>query len=94
MEQLQPLVVAYLHNGAVKARNSKGSCGTEDGVEAGGATMSRDLYPVYLPPKPKGFWVIGKNKWGQTQFAMYTKPNILHRLMTKLLLGWDWLDND
>jgi len=45
------------------------------------------------PPTPKGFWVIGKSNWGQTQFAMYKKPNRLHRLMTKLLLGWDWVDN-
>lgn len=46
------------------------------------------------PPKPKGFWVIGKSHWGQTQFAVYVKPNRLHQLMTKILLGWDWLDND
>jgi hypothetical protein len=46
------------------------------------------------PPAPMGYWVIGKSNWGQTQFAIYKKPNKLHRFMTKLLLGWEWLDND
>jgi len=55
--------------------------------------LSSDL-KLHAPPKPKGWWAIGKCHWGQTQFAMYTKPNRLHRLMTKILLGWDWLDND
>jgi hypothetical protein len=51
-------------------------------------------YTFQAPPKPKGWWVIGKSHWGQIQFAVYVKPNRLHQLMTKILLGWDWLDND
>ena len=51
-------------------------------------------YAFQAPPKPKGWWVIGKSHWGQIQFAVYVKPNRLHQLMTKIFLGWDWLDND
>ena len=49
---------------------------------------------IGAPPTPEGWWVIGKSNWGQTQFAVYKKPNKLHRVMTKFLLGWDWKDND
>jgi len=56
--------------------------------------FSDGQFKLSLPPKPKGWWVIGKNNWGQTQFAVYKKPNRLHQLMTKILLGWDWQDND
>jgi hypothetical protein len=45
-------------------------------------------------PAPKGWGIIGKSNGGQTRFAVYKKPNTFHRLMTKILLGWDWLDND
>ena len=58
-------------------------------------TDSPDWQFKLAPPlKPKGWWVIGKSNWGQTQFAVYKKPNRLHQLMTKILLGWDWQDND
>lgn len=51
-------------------------------------------WTLRTPPEPKGWWVIGKSCWGQTQFAVYVEPNRLHQLMTKILLGWDWLGND
>ena len=51
-------------------------------------------HKLKTPLSPKGWWVIGKGIWGQTQFAIYKKPNRFQRLMTKLLLGWDWLGND
>jgi hypothetical protein len=51
-------------------------------------------YRFSTPPAPKGYWVVGKSSFGQTRFAIYKKPNKLHRLITKLLLGWDWLGND
>jgi hypothetical protein len=49
---------------------------------------------LQAPPEPKGWWAIGKSSYGHIQFAVNVKPNRLHRLMTKFLLGWDWIDND
>lgn len=51
-------------------------------------------YKIETPPPVKGWWIIGKSNWGQIQFAVYKKPNAFHRIMTKLLLGWDWQNND
>ena len=51
-------------------------------------------YEIGALPDPKGYWIIGKSSWGHTQFVMYSKPSRLHRFMTKLLLGWDWQNND
>lgn len=51
------------------------------------------LYQFASPSTPKGYWIIEKHSFGFIQFAMYKKPNRLHRLMAKFLLGWDWQDN-
>lgn len=47
----------------------------------------------YTPPPIVGYWVFpGSIKGGETKFAMCGKPNRLHRLMMKWVLGWVWED--
>jgi hypothetical protein len=50
------------------------------------------LYQLVSPPTPKGYWILQQSSYGRVQFAVHKKPNKLHRFMTKLLLGWDWVD--
>lgn len=40
-----------------------------------------------LPPS-SGCWIIS----GDLQFHVAKRPNWLHRLMTRWLLGWEWRD--
>lgn len=43
--------------------------------------------------KPVGYYQItGKNTsdYGNMKFMFYKKPNFIHRLFCKLLLGWVW----
>lgn len=42
----------------------------------------------YVPPPPVGSYEIGK----QVFFHFPEKPNWFHRKMTRLLLGWKWVD--
>ena len=41
------------------------------------------------PPKDAGVYIINEN----LHFNFYKKPNLFHRWMTRLLLGWTWKDN-
>jgi len=41
---------------------------------------------------PAGYYVIGEYT-NRVSFGIQNKPNIIHRYMCKLLLGWKWVDN-
>jgi len=47
----------------------------------------KSSFPEYV-----GGYRIGKNP-GYVQFNLTNKPNWLHRKFSKLLLGWEWVDN-
>lgn len=38
-------------------------------------------------PEPAGMWHICNNEF---HFSSYKKPNLFHRWMARLLLGWRW----
>jgi len=42
------------------------------------------------PPKPVGAWRIG----GSVYYQMNKKPIWLHRIMARVLLGWEWIDGE
>lgn len=39
-------------------------------------------------PKYKGYWKLSE----AVHFHMTKRPNWFNRIMTKLLIGWDWVD--
>lgn len=41
-------------------------------------------------PKPVGAWQIG----GSVYYQMTKKPIWLHRVMSRVLLGWEWIDGE
>jgi hypothetical protein len=43
-------------------------------------------------PKYAGYYRIGPPT-GYTSFTLSKKPNWFHRMFSKLLLGWEWVDN-
>ena len=43
-------------------------------------------------PSPVGYWLIGKCEYSYLKFSIFKKPNLFHRYMTTLLLGWKWED--
>jgi hypothetical protein len=52
-------------------------------------------FPIYATklafptiPTYAGYWQLG----GYLRFSLTKKPNAFHRLMTTLLLGWEWVD--
>jgi hypothetical protein len=67
--------------------------------DGGGESFSSgyDASPLFLTipkdsiinmPKAVGYWGIS----GNFQVSVTEKPNWFHRKMTKLLLGWVWID--
>ena len=44
-------------------------------------------FTVYDQPKP-----VGGYRMGSFLIVLTRKPNILHRTMTRLCLGWEWED--
>jgi hypothetical protein len=59
-------------------------------LKAGGVAMTE--FPIYASklafPTYVGYWRLG----GHLHFPLTKKPNAFHRLMTTLLLGWEWID--
>jgi len=53
--------------------------------------MTDEQFQLRESPEPVGWWVLpgGDHGW-RTTFATMAKPNALHRLMNRLLLGWVW----
>ena len=49
-------------------------------------------YTFYEPPKPVGYWVLGKGAGYYTQFAMWAKPTPEQIENHKKMLGWEWRD--
>lgn len=54
-------------------------------------------FPIYatklvLPAIPTyaGYWQIGGDQG--LRVSLTKKPNAIHRFMTTLLLGWEWVD--
>jgi hypothetical protein len=45
-------------------------------------------------PKYVGGYRIGGNGAYYTQFNLTRKPIWLHRVMVRLLLGWEWIDGE
>jgi len=41
---------------------------------------------VYTPPQAIGMYIINEN----LHFPFYKKPKRIHRLFTRILLGWKW----
>ena len=48
-------------------------------------------YSFYIP-KYAGYYRIGPPT-GYTSFTLSKKPNWFHRMFSKVLLGWEWVDN-
>ena len=46
------------------------------------------IFIMNEPPKPVGCWELNK----YVRFYVPFKPNIIHRFFTKLLLGWEWIE--
>lgn len=42
---------------------------------------------VFIPPRIVGYWKIV-----DLQVSASRKPNWFHRMMTRVLLGWEWRD--
>ena len=51
-------------------------------------TYSTDTVDKIAVRQPVGKWAVNGSLW----FTVYNKPNWLHRLITRLLLGWKWED--
>lgn len=49
-------------------------------------------YKISVPPKPVGWWVLGKAQCHFTQFPMWVKPTPVQIHFHKIMLGWDWVD--
>lgn len=49
---------------------------------------------LYRPPRPVGFWVLGKAEdgFGGFNIPMYSKPTDEQIRNTEALLGWKWKD--
>jgi hypothetical protein len=45
------------------------------------------------PPKQAGAYWLGGTPHG-FGFCLARRPRWLHRFMTRLLLGWEWVDSD
>lgn len=46
---------------------------------------------TWTPPKTAGYWKIGGD-WS-LNVEVAARPNWLHRKMTKIFFGWDWIDS-
>jgi hypothetical protein len=54
-------------------------------------TEDDNAYVFHVPPPPIGYWVLpGGTEAGRIKFSAYSKPNLLHRLMMRWLMGWKW----
>jgi hypothetical protein len=43
------------------------------------------------PPPHIGYWIMpGSHPAWATKFCVYVKPNLLHRVAMRYLLGWKW----
>ena len=55
-------------------------------------SIEEKQYKFYEPPKPVGYWVLGKGVGNYTRFAMWIKPTKEQIENHKTMLGWDWED--
>jgi hypothetical protein len=48
---------------------------------------------MYLPPKIKGWYVLGSTDKSNTlSISLTQKPKWLHRQMMRIFFGWYWVD--
>ena len=48
-------------------------------------------YTFKLPPEPVGWWILpGSVEECKIKFSCMKKPNMLHRMTMKYLLGWEY----
>ena len=54
-------------------------------------TKDDNAYVFHIPPPPVGYWILpGGTEAGRIKFSAHSKPNLLHRLMMRWLMGWKW----